>query len=204
MARLRALWTRARYRNDFVLGSHVVWCGMDGDRISLDEMTLRNILIRIDPLLTYAEERTIEVPAREIAAAIGDATHPIHSPWPGGSPPRRGATGGDRAATPDRRTRGRSERRPHDAPPGSAECLGMDQDPLHQSGSRDRNVVTTVKRAAPYGPLLRVRTEKSRRKTMAEAGRSKPRTGARSLLRWRPRAGTRPNPARTPRPDRFA
>ncbi len=95
MERLRALWTRARYWNDFVLGSHVVWCGMDGERISLDEMTLRNILIRIDPLLTYAEERTIEVPAREIAAAIGSATHPIHRRWPNriAAAPRR-----DRAA----------------------------------------------------------------------------------------------------------
>ena len=93
--RVRAVWHAVVHRGDILAGSCTVCEDLDGRPVVLDEMSVRNILVRIDPLCTLAEDAHVRVSARDVAAAIKSRSAPLHRRLPNviAGAPRR-----DRAA----------------------------------------------------------------------------------------------------------
>ena len=92
---LRTTWLRVRYPRDVLAGSHAIGLDLRGRPLVLDEMSIRNVLVRVDPLCATAHGDHVRVPVAEVVEAIADRIRPIHRGLPNrlAGAPRR-----DRAA----------------------------------------------------------------------------------------------------------
>lgn len=79
---LKAAWLRLRYPRDVLAGSHCIGTDLQGRAIVLDEMSIRNVLLRVDPLCATAHGDHVRVPAAEVIDAIADRSRPIHRGLP--------------------------------------------------------------------------------------------------------------------------